>query len=56
MGRINKEATAILVAAICRGRLWATEEETAEWLKTKTGQRIATMIEQERRKCSELGC
>lgn len=56
MGRTNEEATAILVAGICRGRLWATEEETAKWLKTETGQRIAAMIERERRKRSELGC
>lgn len=48
MSRINKEATAILVAAICRGRLWATEEETAEWLKTESGQRIADLIQKER--------
>lgn len=48
MGRTNEEATAILVAAICRGRLWATEEETAEWLKTEIGQRIAALIQIER--------
>lgn len=56
MGRINKEATTLLVAAICRGQLWATQEETAEWLKTDTGQRIAALIEKERRKHRELGC
>ena len=51
MGRINKDAAAQLVASICREKLWATPEETAEWLKTETGQRIADLIEQERRKC-----
>ena len=40
----------MLVASICRGKLWATPEETAEWLKTETGQRIAALIEKERRK------
>lgn len=47
-GRINKEATDQLVAAICRGQLWATPEETAEWLKTERGQQIASLIERER--------
>ena len=50
MGRINKDAAAQLVASICREKLWATPEETAEWLKTETGQRIAALIEKERRK------
>ncbi len=49
-GRINKAAAARLVACICRNKLWATPEETAEWLKTETGQRIAALIEEERRK------
>ena len=49
MGRINKDAAAQLVAGICREKLWATPEETAAWLKTETGQRIAAMIEKERR-------
>lgn len=50
MDRIQKDAAAQLVASICREKLWATPEETAEWLKTETGQRIATIIEKERRK------
>lgn len=49
MGHINKDAAAQLVASICREKLWATPEETAAWLKTETGQRIAAMIEKERR-------
>ena len=49
MGRIDKDAAAQLVASICREKLWATPEETAAWLKTETGQRIAAMIEKERR-------
>ena len=49
MGRINKDAAAQLVAGICREKLWATPEETAAWLKTETGQRIAALIEKERR-------
>lgn len=50
MGRIHKDAAAQLVASICREKLWATPEETAEWLKTETGQHIADLIEKERRK------
>ena len=50
MGRINKDAAAQLVASICREKLWANPEETAEWLKTENGQRIAALIEKERRK------
>ena len=46
---IEKEAAELLVAAICRGQLWATPEETAAWLKTETGQRIAALIERERK-------
>ncbi len=51
MAQIKKDASSILVAAICRGELWATPEETAAWLKTETGKRIAAMIEVERRRC-----
>ena len=47
-GRINKDAADQLVAGICREKLWATPEETAAWLKTETGQRIATLIEKDR--------
>lgn len=49
MGRIDNDAAALLVAGICREKLWATPEETAEWLKTETGQRIAALIEKERK-------
>lgn len=50
MGRIDKDAAAQLVAAICREKLWATDEETAAWLQTETGKKIAVLIEKERRK------
>lgn len=50
MGRIDNDAADLLVASICREKLWATPEETEEWLKTETGQRIAALIEKERRK------
>ena len=50
MGRIDNDAAALLVAGICREKLWATPEETEEWIKTETGQRIAALIEKERRK------
>lgn len=49
-GKVNSEASSILVAGVCRGRLWATPEETAAWLETDTGKRIAALIDQERRK------
>ena len=52
MGRVNSEAAALLVAGICRGKFWASPEETERWLKTETGQRIAALIEKERRDCS----
>lgn len=50
MSRIHKDVAAQLAASICREKLWATPEETSEWLKTETGQRIAALIEKERRK------
>lgn len=50
MSRINQDAADQLVASICREKLWATPEETAAWLKTETGQRIAALIEKERKK------
>lgn len=50
MGRLTEEAVDQLVAVIYREKLWATPEETAAWLKTETGQRIAALIEEERRK------
>ena len=43
MGRVNSEAAALLVAGICRGKFWASPEETERWLKTETGQRIAAL-------------
>ena len=55
MGRIDKDAAALLVAGICREKLWDTPEETAEWLKTETGQCIAALIEKERRKQKPTG-
>lgn len=50
METIGREQAAPLVTAICRGRLWATPKETAAWLKTETGRRIAALIEREREK------
>lgn len=50
MGTLNREQADSLVAAICRGQLWATPEETAAWLKTETGRRIAALIDRERKK------
>ena len=46
MGRVNSEAAALLVAGICRGKFWATPEETERWLKTETGQRFRKRIRQ----------
>lgn len=46
---INKTAATQLARCILRNKLWATDEETTEWLKTETGQRIASMIEKYRR-------
>lgn len=50
MRTLSKEQADPLVAAICRGQLWATPEETAAWLKTETGRRIAALIDRERKK------
>lgn len=47
-GRINKDAAAQLVVCIVRNQLWAESQDTAEWIKTETGQRIAALIERER--------
>lgn len=52
-GKINDYAASRLASVICRKKLWATPEETAEWLKTETGQRIAALIEIERKKYRE---
>lgn len=53
-GKVNNEAAAILTAGIRRGRRWATPEETAAWLQTETGKRIAALIDQERRKAATV--
>lgn len=53
IGRIDKYAASRLASVIYRNKLWATPEETAEWLKTETGQRIAALIEIERQKYLE---
>lgn len=45
MPPMDRDAVAPLRAAITRNHLWATPAETAEWLKTETGQRIAVLIE-----------
>ena len=37
------------VAIICWEKRWATPEETEAWLKTETGQHIATLIDRERK-------
>lgn len=50
VGRINRDAASMLVASICRGKLWATPEETEAWKKTESGKRICAMIEEDRRK------
>lgn len=49
---LTKTSVDLLASAILRGRLWATPEETAEWLKTERGQMIHALIleEQERMK------
>ena len=49
VGRIDKEALDQLVACIIHNQLWDGPEETAEWLKTENGQRIAALIERERK-------
>lgn len=49
MDRTEKAALDQLVAYIYREKLWATPEETAAWLKTERGQRIAALIEKERK-------
>ena len=53
MGRTMEHGPADqLRASIERGQLWATPEETAAWLKTETGQRIAALIERERKRAA----
>lgn len=49
---LTKTSVDLLASAILRGRLWATPEETAEWLKTERGQLIHALIlkEQEQMK------
>lgn len=46
---ITRTAAFFLRLCIQRGHLWATDEETAEWLKTETGQRIAALIDEIRK-------
>lgn len=47
---ISKVGVDLLASAILRGRLWATPEETAAWLKTERGQLIHTLILEEERR------
>lgn len=49
VGRMNKEAVDQLAAYIIRNKLCASAEETAEWMRTETGQRISALIEKERK-------
>ncbi len=53
VGRINKLAAYKLAAVMYRKKLWATPEETEEWLKTETGQQIAALIKIEQQKYRE---
>lgn len=46
---IDKTAAMLLRNCILRNKLYATDEETAEWLKTETGQRIAALINERRK-------
>lgn len=50
MATMEKAAVEQLAAEICRRKLWTTPEETAAWLKTETGQRIAALIDKQRKK------
>lgn len=52
MPTLTKECIDLLAVCILRNKLWATPEETAEWLKTERGQLIHALIlkEQERMK------
>ena len=43
-----QEQAAWLAAVIRWRKRWATPEETAAWLETETGQRIAALIDRER--------
>lgn len=48
-----REQAGWLVAIICWEKRWATPEETAAWLKTETGHRIAALIDREREQREE---
>lgn len=50
IGRLTQEAASGLAQGIIAGKCWASPEETAAWLKTEEGKRIAAMIEIERKK------
>ncbi len=50
IGRLTPDAAAGLARGILAGQGWASPEETAAWLKTETGKRIAAMIDIERKK------
>lgn len=50
---IAKTGVDLLASAILRGRLWATAEETAAWLKTERGQLIHTLILEEERRAAD---
>lgn len=47
--KLHPEAMDQLCSCIMQKHLWTTPEETAEWLKTDTGKRIAAMIEKLRK-------
>ncbi len=44
-----------LADCILRYHLWATPEETAEWLKTERGQLIAALIRKEEERIRKEG-
>ena len=51
--KLTQEAVDQLCSCIIQKHLWATPEETAEWLKTDTGKRMQASIDKlrkERRK------
>ena len=55
MGTLPKGVVDQLAACILRNKLWATPEETAEWLKTERGQQIAALIRQEEERIRKEG-
>lgn len=50
---IDKTAAMLLRNCILRNKLYATDEETAEWLKTETGQRCAALIKKYRKELAK---